>query len=382
MISKAIADGLITFHGLCHVWGNQDGKFRHSEVLDAVLSSRTEWVLRFFSGHIYGTPLNCALKFAKIKEVCISRISLLGLAVIWGDTAAEKVIRKYYRLVNHEVSDVVELDGDEKKMLGVSEVRDILKAYELCRSQTEYLSKLRELFVGYGVIKPYTGKKYFTPEVVNTLFMLFSSIENSPVEGYKVIECSDFKMVPNCDEFDLSAGALRNDSSCFMNIYDSSLHKAIPYTERLCFEKKAVLDYDWMENTLKPHLIPNRYYYGYRAFSADKVVIRKMNKRTKEWLGDAIELTSIWPNRQLVISEDQNGFIRSFAPVFLTRQKGHEPYTSDYKEFKLFIEEEAACFKEMRPKIWNTLEKDNAWQFCINVAAFHNLFLWLERHCS
>lgn len=107
-----------------------------------------------------------------------------------------------------------------------------------------------------------------------------------------------------------------------------------------------------------------------------------MVKLEKEWLGDAFELTSLWPNRQLVVIEDQHGFIRSFAPVFLTRQEGHEPFTADYKEFNLFIEEEAACFKEMRPKIWNTLEKDKARDFCINVSAFHDLFLWLERHCS
>lgn len=107
-----------------------------------------------------------------------------------------------------------------------------------------------------------------------------------------------------------------------------------------------------------------------------------MSKKTKEWIGDAFELTSIWPERQLVVSEDEKGFIRSFAPIFLTRQKGHKPFTPDHKEFNLFIEEEAACFKEMRSKIWDGLEKNIAKEFCINVAHFHDLLLWLERHCS
>lgn len=197
MISKAIAGGLITFHGLCRVWSDQGGKFPQPEVLDAVLSSRSEWGLRFSSGYIDDTPLNFALNCARINGVNISRISLLGLAIVWGDTAAEEVIRKHCHLSNNEVSSVVELAGDEKKMLGDGEVREILKAYELCCLKKEHLSKLRELFVRYGVVKPHTDKKYFTPEVVTSLLRFFKFMGGYGELEWGVVEHSPAKPVPN-----------------------------------------------------------------------------------------------------------------------------------------------------------------------------------------
>lgn len=384
IISKAIADGLITFESLCNSWktrqeSNCTSMFIDSEVLDAVLLSCPEWVDCLYRGKVDCFSLTYPLYFA--NDVRISGISLLGLAIGHEDGMAEEVIRKHYRLLNKEVSSVIEITGNKRQMLGEDELRQILKLYKSRILPKDFPCIIKELLAKFDVVDLPVGKKYFTPEAVNALFMLFSSIGCSPAQGYKVIECSDFKMVPNCDGFDLSAGLLRSGSSTFADGYDSGLNRLPAFANTLRYEEKAALDYDWTENALKLSRWPD-HYYGYRTFSADKIIIRKMSKKTKEWIGDAFELTSIWPERQLVVSEDEKGFIRSFAPIFLTRQKGHKPFTPDHKEFNLFIEEEAACFKEMRSKIWDGLEKNIAKEFCINVAHFHDLLLWLERHCS
>lgn len=307
------------------------------------------------------------------------------------DKTTEEVVRKHYRLLNKDETQIIKIKGDKTQIVGEDILRELLELQErnylaqvsAYSVQNPIRQLLIELLVKCGVLEKETaGNRYFTDEVKEALYMLFSSINENT--GYILVECSAPKTIPNCNGFDLAAGRLVSGTERFTDSRENFLSSSPTAAKTLHHQRHVILDYDWVEGKLKePGVCPN-YYYGFRTFSADKVVIQKINTRTNGVVGEPFELTSLWPERQLVVTVDTHNRLSSFAPVFLTRNRknGLLGLTPDSKEYARFIEEGSEYFKEIAPKVWSELENRRAQEFAKNVDGFYVLLLWLEKHCS
>ncbi len=114
-------------------------------------------------------------------------------------------------------------------------------------------------------------------------------------------------------------------------------------------------------------------------FSAEKIVVQQRDEEAFDhWCNsDPFELTSLWPDRQMVIAANhQTKQLMAFAPIFVA-------YTSDLclskdMEKSFEFEKEFTDYRKQTEKKHDEAISQETLSFLTNS---YNLLLWLKNHC-
>lgn len=114
-------------------------------------------------------------------------------------------------------------------------------------------------------------------------------------------------------------------------------------------------------------------------FSAEKIVVQQRDDKAFDHLcnSDPFELTSLWPERQLVVvANHKNRQLIAFAPVFIVCTPDLHS-TKDLEKCLDFINE----FSSYMNKVEKNLDKKKYQEAISFLKNSYNLLLWLKNHC-
>ena len=114
-------------------------------------------------------------------------------------------------------------------------------------------------------------------------------------------------------------------------------------------------------------------------FSAAKIIIQQRDEAAFDhWCNsDPFELTSLWPDRQLVIAASHDTKqLTAFAPIFTVYNHEFHPTKDMEKSYEFASEFEAYC-KHMEKSSDKAMPSESL-SFLKNS---YNLLLWLKKHC-
>ena len=195
----------------------------------------------------------------------------------------------------------------------------------------------------------YTGKVtkncWLTPEITAILDKLIT-------EKWFIREVIYPKEVPGCEIFDYN-GCMRlyHNAGRFFALNDERLNSEAG--------KYCNLNIDF--------------------FSAERIIIQKPDEKAFDrWNnGECIELTSLWPKRQMVIAarRDTKQMI-AFAPIFVVYTP--QFYLTKDMERSYDFEREFRCYKNHTEKSLRQGASSETLAFLKNS---YDLLLWLKNHC-
>ena len=113
--------------------------------------------------------------------------------------------------------------------------------------------------------------------------------------------------------------------------------------------------------------------------SAEKIIIRQPDETAfDKWNNGAqFELTSLWPERQLVVATNHTTHqLMALAPIFVVSTPEFRS-TSDLERFYEFEEEFKLCRKHLETRQIKALHPETP-DFLQNS---YNLLIWLRNHC-
>ena len=337
MISKVISNDLLDFRDLWSSWHERYFHYQNAQidtdVLDAILTAKPEWLDETGSDYEITEWLSIG---TYVKDVFLSDVTLLGMAIAYDDSSAQEIIRKHYHLLKKNENPVAKITGNNQLSVDIDaetliKIKNVLDNNELADKAETLTSIFIEL--GAYVIKTteqiLAERHWFTPDVIAKMKEIWE-------KRWFLKETAYPKQIPRCH--------ISHENGCM------SLSCGINQ-----FNMKA--DF----------------------YSAERIIIQQQDGQFDPWCGEPIDLTSIWPDRQFVIIVNSNDKrICGFAPIFAVYSKEKGFFTKDDDEFKIFVEEFHAFYDYMR--------ENNNGKVPSEMTSFAQISLslsfWLKDHCS
>ena len=335
LISKAIQQGLITFNSLCDSWLSSKGSPFDPDLLEAILLAKPEWldetVHPSTSYPWFGIISNY------VKDVSVVKITFLGLSIAWRDTSAEAIIQKHLTQLKKSNNPVAKISGNNGLTVDIDStaLREILTVLNdnKFNIKTEILTN-KFIELGVYIIKTkeqlLEERHWFTPKIMEKLDNIWS-------KPWFFRELAYPKEIPQC-----SIGKDREGMF-------------------LCFGS-------------------NRFNLTADFYSAEKIVIQQRTDKFDPWDGEPFDITSLWPNRQMVIVVNPHDKkVLGFAPIFIIHSKKEASFfTDDYDEFNIFVKEFHEYFEQI---ITNHNERVSSALASIAQTSL-SLCFWLKDYCS